>query len=191
MFATRNPGGDASWKGTRGNTAATTAYICWKKHGIYLSCGINSDYTLEQYFGEKPKINILLARHIRNRKWRPLRLFLITVLRDMITVLCDKNMSQKHKCYIIPSRRKTACKPWVVLHSPYINKRTPSRAHPWVEQYPNVILLSDLDFVSVDNEHKFMMRWHQARVNRRDGSIIISIAQKCISYGLVCGLVYN
>ena len=57
-----------------------------------------------------------------------------------------------------------------------------------------VILLSDLDFVALDNEDIFMMKWHQIRVkSRRDGSIILSVspAQKYISYGLGCGLVYN
>ena len=45
--------------------------------------------------------------------------------------------------------------------------------------YHIVILLSDLDFVALDDEHIFMTRWHQTRVNsRRDGSIIISLALK-------------
>ena len=58
--------------------------------------------------------------------------------------------------------------------------------------YHNVILLSDLDFVALDNEHIYMMRWNQTRLsNRRDGSIIMSPAQKYISYGLGCGSVYN
>ena len=29
--------------GHKGNTSVVTAYICWRKHGIYLSWGINSD----------------------------------------------------------------------------------------------------------------------------------------------------
>ena len=65
---------------------------------------------------------------------------------------------------------------------------------PEFHSYHTVILLSDLDFVALDNEHMFMTRWHQTRVNinsRRDESIIISPAQKYMSYGLGCGLVFN
>ena len=64
----------------------------------------------------------------------------------------------------------------------------------YTPEFIAIILLSDLDFVALDNEHIFMMRWHQTRVNinsKRDGSIITSPAQKYISYGLGCGLLYN
>ena len=51
-----------------------------------------------------------------------------------------------------------------------------------------VILLSDLDFVAHNNEH-LLLRWHQTRVSsRRDGSIIVSPAQKYIWVGLWVGL---
>ena len=75
-------------KGHERKTAVVTAYLCWRKHGIYLSWGINSDKTREQLFREQPKIKIVLVRNTRNRKRRPLRLLWILVLRNMITVLC-------------------------------------------------------------------------------------------------------
>ena len=65
---------------------------------------------------------------------------------------------------------------------------------PEFHSYHAVTMLSDLDFFALDHEHMFMMRWHQTRVNinsRRDGSTIISPAQKYVSYGLGCGLVYD
>ena len=50
---------------------------------------------------------------------------------------------------------------------------------PEFHSYHTVILLSDLDFVALDNEHKFMMRWQQTRVNsKRDKSIIMLPEQK-------------
>ena len=60
---------------------------------------------------------------------------------------------------------------------------------PEFHSYHTVIMLSDLDFVALSNEHIFLMRWHQTRVNnRRDGSIIVSPAQKYIWVGLWVGL---
>ena len=51
---------------------------------------------------------------------------------------------------------------------------------PEFHNYHTVILLSDLDFVALNNEHIFLKRWHQTRVNRHDGSIIVSSARKYI-----------
>ena len=52
-----------------------------------------------------------------------------------------------------------------------------------------MILLSDLDFVALNNEDIFLMRLHQTRANsRRDRSIIASPAQKNIWVGLSFGL---
>ena len=62
---------------------------------------------------------------------------------------------------------------------------------PEFHSYHTVVLLSDLDFFTLVNEHIFM-KWHQTRVSsRRYGSIIISPAQYIISYELGIGLVYN
>ena len=106
--------------------------------------------------------------------------------------------TKKHKHCISPTRFKTACKPW----ASHTNKHTPSyyMYTPEFHSYYSVILLSDLDFVALGNEHIFMMRWYQTRVNsRRDGSITISPAQEYIrvikcsyqSHGLVCEMVNN
>ena len=65
---------------------------------------------------------------------------------------------------------------------------------PEFHSYHAVTMLSDLDFFALDHEHMFMMRWHQTRVSincRRYGSIVISPAQKYVSYGLDCGLVHD
>ena len=51
--------------------------------------------------------------------------------------------------------------------------------------YHTVILLSDLDSVALNDEHIFLMRWNQTRVNsRRDGSIVYH--QHKHTYGLCC-----
>ena len=55
----------------------------------------------------------------------------------------------------------------------------------------HTVILSDLDFVALNNENIFMTGNIKPVLRRHDGSIIISPAQNYISYGLGCGLVYN
>ena len=55
------------------------------------------------------------------------------------------------------------------------------------------MLVSDLDFVALNNEHIFFMRWPQTRV-KIVGAMGVSCEwyhQRKNTYGLGCGLVYN
>ena len=103
---------------------------------------------------------------------------------DHVFILCQQ-------MHTIPTRSITAWKPWVVLHAPYINKDTPSYVHPWVPQlsYPG-ILLSDLDFGALNNEHIFLLRWHQTRVNKVGATEVPKYHQPKNADGSGCGLVY-
>ena len=91
-----------------------------------------------------------------------------------------KKMRHKHKYCIFPTRSKTACKPWVVLDASYTNKQTPScfMYTPEFHSYHTAILLPGLDFVTLGNEHIFMMRWHQTRASSRRDRSITSLAQE-------------
>ena len=90
--------------------------------------------------------------------------------------------------YILPTRTKTAFKPWVILHASYIhmNNHTPD----FHSYHTAVTLLSYFDFVALNNEHSW---WGDIKRVRIVGTMEVSVssAQKYISYGLGCGLVIN
>ena len=99
-------------KGHEGNKGVVTAYICWKKHGPYLSWGINNKNRLNArtIVWGTTQDNLCACPLHPKRKRRPSKLLLKIVLRNTTS---GKNMSKRRKYYTIPARSKAACKPWV------------------------------------------------------------------------------